>query len=193
MLLALALAQTASTVSATPPEPAPIPQLEEATKQVIAQDAELFWAAFEGCNARAVEDLLTDDFRMIHDLSGLVADNRDSFVASIAQQCAAREPGGANPGYKNRRLSVPGSRTVTPLGQWGVLERGMHTFHELRQRPAGHYGVDDPGGPSWVQVGGARYIHIWQWMANEGQFRLAESISVDHGAAAIYPPSNARE
>ena len=158
-------------------EPAAIPSLDRATEQVIAQDAELFWNAFEGCNARAVEDVLTDDFRMLHDLGGLVADSRDSFVGAIAEQCAARLPGGANEGYKNRRLSVPGSRMVTPLGEWGVLERGFHTFHEWR-------GPDD----GWEQVGGARYIHVWEWMPGEGAFRLKESLSIDHGAAAAYPP-----
>ena len=159
-------------------EPAVIPPLEEAREQIIAQDAELFWNAFEGCNARGVEDLLTEDFRMIHDLGGLVSSNRDAFVSDIARNCAARAPGGANEGYKNRRLAVPGSRSVTPLGEWGVLERGMHTFHEWRGEEAG-----------WEQTGGARYIHVWQWMPDEGRFRLKESLSVDHGAAAPYPPA----
>ncbi len=166
----LALAQAA-------PASATIPAIDEAREQVIASDAELFWNAFEGCNARAVEDLITDDFRMIHDLGGLVAADGDSFIGIIAEQCAARGPGGANEGYKNRRLSVPGSRTVTPLGEWGVLERGFHTFHEWSGEEQ-----------DWQQVGGARYIHVWQWMPDEGRFRLKESLSIDHGAAVPYPP-----
>ncbi len=168
----LTLAQSAA--------PAPIPSLEDAREQIIAQDAELFWNAFEGCNARGVEDVLTEDFRMIHDLGGLVSNDRDTFVAEIARQCALRAPGARNEGYKNRRLAVPGSRTVTQLGEWGVLERGMHTFHEWRG--------DETG---WVQTGGARYIHVWEWMPGEARFRLKESLSVDHGPAAAYPPEGA--
>ncbi len=172
--LALAFSQTAAA--------APIPPIDEAREQVIANDAALFYAAFEGCDTSKLEPLLTEDFRMLHDLGGIAAPDRASFIGMLSEQCDAREPGGKSEGV------VPGSRTVTPLGKWGVLERGMHTFQELRQRPAGYYGEDDPGGPSWVQVGGARYIHVWQWMPEEGKFRLQESISIDHGAAPPYPP-----
>lgn len=170
--LALLLAQPAAAQS-----PAPIPPLDEASKQVIRQDAELFWAAFEGCDPQALEPLLTEDFRMLHDLGGLAVRDRASFITSMEEQCANREPGGQYEGYKNRRLAVPGSRTVTPLGEWGVLERGMHTFHEWRGEEKG-----------WEQTGGARYIHVWQWMPEEGRFRLDESLSIDHGAAVPYPP-----
>ncbi|MEO9461555.1 MAG: hypothetical protein ABJ242_02370 [Marinomonas sp.] len=162
----------------------PMPPIADASAQIVAADAALFHAAFEACTPDTLDDLLTEDYRMLHDLGGSVADNRESFVTGLRQQCAARGPGGAHEGYKNRRLLVPGSRQITPLGQWGMLERGMHTFQELRQRPAGTHGKDDVGGPAWVQTGGARYFHVWQWMPEEGKFRLKESISVDHGAAS---------
>ncbi len=185
--LALALAQTAP---ASPADaPAPIPPIDEAREQVIANDGALFWAAFEGCDADQLEPLLAEDFRMLHDLGGMVASDRAGFIGIVREQCEARQPDGKNPGYMNRRLSVPGVRQITKLGDWGVLERGAHTFQELRQRPAGTYGADDPGGPSWVQVGGARYIHVWKWIAEEGRFRLLESLSIDHGAAPQYPPA----
>jgi len=168
--LSLALLQAAST-------PMPIPDLEAARAEVAAKDAALFWAAFEGCTPEKLEELLTPEFRMLHDIAGLAVKDRASFVQGLKSQCAARAPDGENAGYKNRRLLVPATRTVTPLGDWGVLERGYHTFHEWRGEDLG-----------WVQTGGARYIHVWQWQSYEGQFRLAESISVDHGAAPTYPP-----
>lgn len=167
----------------------PMPPIEQASQEIEGSDAALFYAAFEACNPDVVESLITDDFRMLHDLSGLIADNGGDFVRGLREECANRAPDGANEGYKNRRLLVPASRQITPLGEWGMLERGMHTFQELRQRPAGYYGDDDPGGPSWVQTGGARYIHVWRWMAEEGKFRLQESISIDHGEAPSYPPN----
>lgn len=174
MLSAILLTLAQSAAPAT--GPAAIPPLEEAREQIATNDAELFWAAFEGCEPRAIEDLLTEDFRMLHDLAGLAVRNRDAFLESMAEQCAARLPGGANEGYKNRRLLVPGTRQVTPLGDWGVLERGYHTFHEWQGEELG-----------WVQTGGARYIHVWRWMPDEARFRLQESISVDHGAMEPYP------
>ena len=156
-----------------------IPSLDEAEKQIIANDSALFWAAFEDCKPASLVPLMTENFRMLHDVSGLVANSRDDFIASLERQCQSREPGGDNEGYKNRRLHVPGSRLVTPLGEWGVLERGMHTFHEWRESQQ-----------TWQLVGGARYIHVWKWSTDEGKFRLEESISIDHGAATAYPPSN---
>ncbi|MEL6530652.1 MAG: DUF4440 domain-containing protein [Pseudomonadota bacterium] len=176
MFYALAL-MVAQAAPATVVEAQPIPPIDQAREQIAELDARLFWSAFEGCDARAIEDLITEDFRMLHDLAGLAVPDGASFVASMAEQCAAREPGGAIAGYKNRRLLVPGSRTVTPLGKWGVLERGHHTFQEWR----GEKG-------EWEQTGGARYIHVWKWMADEGRFRLEQSLSIDHGAAPSYPP-----
>ncbi|MDJ0641589.1 MAG: DUF4440 domain-containing protein [Erythrobacter sp.] len=158
-------------------QPQPIPPIESAREQIAELDAKLFWAAFEGCQPHQLRGMLTEDFRMLHDLAGQPVSSRAAFIAGFEQQCAARAEGGANQGYKNRRLLVPGTRSVTPLGQWGVLERGYHTFHEWHG--------DDAG---WVQTGGARYIHVWQWIDREGRFRLQESISVDHGSAIPYPP-----
>lgn len=152
----------------------PIPPIDETRRQIEARDAALFWSVFEGCDAQALEGLLTEDFRMLHDLAGLAVPSRAAFVENMKQQCASREESG----YRNRRLLVPGSRTITPLGDWGALERGWHTFSEWRGDEAG-----------WVQTGGAQYWHVWRWDSGEGAFRLAESISVDHGAAPAYPPA----
>ena len=79
--------------------------------------------------------------------------------------------------YKNRRLLVPGSDSVTPLGNWGVLQRGHHAFYEWRGEEAG-----------WVMTGGARFLNLWQWMPEEGVFRMQETLSVDHAPAGKYRP-----
>lgn len=144
---------------------------------IAEHDARLFWAAFEGCDVDALAPLLGDDFRMVHDLAGLAVPNRDAFLRGMAEQCDARQPGGDNAGYKNRRLVTPGSRRVQALGDWGALEEGHHSFFELQSD--GH----------WKLTGGARYIHVWEW--KEGSFVLSESISVDHDAVMPYPPAGA--
>ena len=189
--LALLLAQ--STPAAEAAAPPPIPPLAEAKEQVAAIDTAMFYYAFEGCDASKVRSHITEDFRMVHDQGGIIADNAEAFTALIGEDCDARAPGGKNEGYSSRRLLVPGSDSVTPLGQWGVLHRGMHTFQELRARPAGVFGKDDPGGPSWVTVGGARFLNIYQWMPEEGVFRMQETISIDHGSAKDPVPASAGE
>ncbi|MEM1053631.1 MAG: DUF4440 domain-containing protein [Pseudomonadota bacterium] len=179
-VILLGLAQT--------PVAAPMPDLAEAQERIARRDAELFWYAFEGCDADEVRARITDDFRMVHDQGGLVASDAEAFTAIIADGCDARGAGGRNAGYSNRRQLVPGTDQITPLGNWGMLHRGEHTFHELRQRPPGAYGVGDPGGPTWVMTGGAHFINVWQWDGERGAFVMQETISVDHGSARTYPP-----
>jgi hypothetical protein len=169
-------------------EPVAMPVDSEARTKVEAADATLFYAAFEGCTPEILNDLMLPEYRMIHDQGGLVFDSRADFVGAIKQGCIDRAPGGKNEGYSNRRLVVPGTRTIRRMGNWGVIENGDHVFFELRQRPAKSLGEDDLGGAEWVMVGGASYTHVWQWMGQEGRFRLSESLSYDHGAALPYPP-----
>ena len=188
-LLSIALAM--ATVAATPAiaqDTQPMPSMEDARAQIERNDELLFWAFFEGCDPELASTMIHPDFRMLHDRGGIAASSGEEMLAQSRKECARRAPGGANEGYANRRLLVPGSRTVTPLGTWGVLERGTHTFLEQMVAEEGQDGVGHPAGPTWVQTGGANYIHIWQWMPEEGRFRLLESISVDHGPTINYPP-----
>lgn len=164
-------------------DPAKMPTGDALTGEIEANDARLFWGFFEGCDPEMVADLLHPEFRMVHDLVGQPHDSAQGMVAQARAACARRAPGGEADGYRNRRLFVPGSRRIQALGDWGVLEEGHHTFHEL-QRVS-----EDSSEREWVQTGGGRYIHVWQWMPQEGRFRLLESISVDHGPAPQYPPA----
>jgi hypothetical protein len=158
-----------------------MPTGEALEQQVAANDARLFWGFFEGCDPDTVAPLIHPDFRMLHDLAGEALASGAQMIEQSREECAKRAPGGANAGYKNRRLLVPGSRRIQKLGDWGVLEEGLHTFSEWRAA------LNDGAG-GWEMTGGARYIHVWQWMPDEGRLRLLESLSVDHGAAALYPP-----
>lgn len=176
---ALILAQAQVADAALTTEPKPIPSLSEATTQIAEIDTELFYYAFEACDAAKVRVLITDDFRMVHDEAGLVADSGDTFAAALDAGCKDRAPGGKTPAYKNRRVLVPGTETVTPLGEWGVLHRGAHIFQEWRAQAQ-----------SWETVGGARFLNIYQWIAQEGAFRMQETISVDHGSARPLRPGS---
>ena len=175
---AILFAQAATALPAA--AEAPMPTGEAMTSRIEANDAKLFWGFFEGCDPDAVADLVHPDFRMVHDLVGLPLTSGQQMVDQSRERCAARAPGGENEGYRNRRLLVPGSRTIKPLGTWGALEEAHHTFSEWRGEELG-----------WVQTGGGRYLHIWQWMPEEGRFQLLESLSLDHGPAPQYPPEGA--
>lgn len=180
-LAAMALAQAAApatdSAAHTDNTVQPMPDYKQMRREIVANDTKLFWAMFEGCDPDSAAQLLHTDFRMIHDLGGLAAGSREAMLSQSREQCANRAPGGKYEGYRNRRLLTPGTRIVRPMGDWGALEEGVHTFYEWRGEEKG-----------WVMTGGARYTHVWQWMPDEGGFRLLESISYDHGAAGPYHP-----
>lgn len=159
------------------PAVTPLPAIDEIRTRIERNDSRLFWGFFEGCDPDAVGELLHPDYRMIHDLAGMPHDSAEAMVGQAREHCARRAPGGDAEGYRNRRLLVPGSRSIERLGDWGALEEGYHTFHEWSARQE-----------EWVQTGGGRYLHVWQWMPEEGRFRLLESLSIDHGPAPQYPP-----
>ena len=163
-----ALLAAAAQAAALPPSP----ELERA---IAAADARLFHAGFEGCAPETLAEVLAPDFAMYHDRNGAVATSREAFVAIIAEQCAARAPGGDNEGYRNRRELVPGSRVVRRLGDWGALEEASHVFYEWRAGGEGE-------AARWELVGGARYMHLWQWTPSGP--KLLTSLSYDHGPAA---------
>lgn len=168
----------AAALAVPAPAPSPMPAGDALTAAIAQQDARLFWSMFEGCEPQALNDLLLPEFRMVHDKDGLAIASRDAFIAALTRQCAVRAPGGDNAGYKNRRLLTPGTRTVRAMGGWGALEDGAHAFFEWNATDA-----------RWDMVGGARYTHLWQWIPAEARFRLSQSYSFDHGAAAPYPPA----
>ncbi|GAA4049209.1 DUF4440 domain-containing protein [Parerythrobacter jejuensis] len=186
MLTALALMLAQPADEAPPPPPASPPSMpvgEALETAIAARDAQLFEAAFEGCDPDAVGTIIGPDFTMLHDLGGLAVPSSEAFVASLQEQCDARLPGGRNAGYKNRREVVPGSRIVRRLGDWGALEEANHIFFEWRA------GKAEDGAPSsghWELVGGARYMHAWKWEpgadGGQGAFKLERSYSYDHGA-----------
>ena len=178
MSISLALAMLAQSAVVTP---VPMPATQEMVARIENADARLFWAYFEGCDPDSQAEIIHPDFRMVHDLTGLPIKSGADMIAQARENCDARKAGGRNEGYRNRRLLVPGSRSIRRMGDWGAIEQAMHTFHEWRTDR-------ETGAGEWIMTGGARYLHLWQWMPGEGRFRLLESLSYDHGAAVPYPP-----
>ena len=122
-LAALLLAQAVPAANASSGAPsstsaaaAPMPTGAEMTARIEANDAALFWNFFEACDPAAAAPLLHEDFRMLHDLAGLAAASAEEFLAGEREQCDRRKSGGEDEGYRNRRLLVPGSRTIKQLG-----------------------------------------------------------------------------
>lgn len=128
-------------------------------------DAEIFHAAFDRCDTKALRALATDDFEFYHDRGGLIAKSGDEFAADNRRECKLRAEGKKE---RLRRELIPGSVTFHALGKDGVMQMGRHRFYIL------HKGKPD----QLIEV--AKFIHVWR--KTPSGWRIAREISYDHMA-----------
>lgn len=137
----------------------------ELTAKLKSLDAEIFHAAFDRCDSKALRALATDDFEFYHDRGGLIIKSGDEFAADNRRECKLRAEGKKD---RLRRELIPGSISVHVLGKDGVMQMGRHRFYIL------HNGKPD----QLVEV--AKFIHVWR--KTPGGWRIAREISYDHMA-----------
>ncbi|MBS1797672.1 MAG: nuclear transport factor 2 family protein [Acidobacteria bacterium] len=130
-----------------------------------AKDSQLFDVGFNKCDIATFENLLSADFIFYHDQAGPTNSKKD-FIAGIRDGLCKLD-------YKARRELVEGSLEVFPLKNKGVLygaiQNGRHRFYALEK-----------GKPEYL-TGTARFTHLWK--LENGEWKLAESLSYDHQAA----------
>jgi ketosteroid isomerase-like protein len=159
MLLIAAVQSAAATVQ--------IPAQPELTRAIAARDAELFALAFEGCDAKRLRAMLTDDLEFYHDKGGLTYRSGDEMADDYAKRCEERKKDNA---YRSRRELVPSSLHVDPVPGHGAIETGEHLFYERQGR-----------GPEKL-VGRARFAHVWR--LEGGTWKISRVLSFNHGPAS---------
>lgn len=146
--------------------PVALPQEPDLTAAIAAKDAELFSVMFERCDTAALSDLITEDFEFYHDKGGRMM-GRAPFVADYGTSCEARK---APDAWRSRRQLVAESLRVYPVPGYGAVEEGTHLFYERQG-----------DGPEAL-VGRARFTIVWA--LQDGQWRAARTLSIDHGPAS---------
>lgn len=139
-------------------------QTPEMTAAIAKADAELFAAVFDRCDVDAIEAMLTDDFRFVHDKEG--ESSRAKFLEDERGHCARLKTGEDFPA---RRELVPGSLEVWPIDKYGALETGVHRFYARL-----------PGKPEQLTETG-NFMILWKQVG--GKWLMAESISYGHKLA----------
>lgn len=135
---------------------------------VLAEmDTDLFKASFETCDAAKANAIFTDDVEFYHDQSGLSVGEQ---VRENTRRLTASCPG--DRGVK--RALVPGSLRVYPIQGYGAVQIGMHRFDER--------------GASTSTL--ARFVNLWRFQ--DGRWRLARVLSLDHRAVAPQAPTPVR-
>ncbi len=157
LLAALALLQT---------PPATLPDGAALTAEINRRDAELFSVMFDRCEPAALADIVTADFEFYHDKGGRMA-GREAFVADYQTGCEAKK---APDAWRSRRVLVADTLRVYPIPGYGAVEEGTHLFYERQG-----------DGPESL-VGRARFSIVWA--LEDGRWRAARVLSIDHAAAS---------
>lgn len=157
ILTVLGLLQTA---------PVALPDGPALTAAIAERDAELFSVMFDRCEPEALSDIITADFEFYHDKAGRMA-GREVFVNDYTANCEAKK---APDAWRSRRELVADTLNVYPVPGYGAVEEGTHLFYERQG-----------DGPERL-VGRARFSIVWT--LEEGRWRAARALSIDHAAAA---------
>lgn len=156
----LALVTLTGPLAAQTAGPAATQQL---TDEIRAADVALFSAFFDRCDVQAVEDMVADDFEMIHDKGGRVSASKAEFIKSIIGTCDRQKSG---EDYRARRELISASLKVYPVNNYGAIEVGEHRFYQLLP------------GKSEKLVEISLFTHVWK---KEGEaWKLARVLSYDH-------------
>lgn len=125
-------------------------------KEILQQDT-LFFHAFNQCDTVTYKGFLSPDFEFYHDLGGL--HYLDEEMQSMREMCARNS--------HIRRVLDVGSLEVYPIGEYGALETGVHTFYHTNPGQSEH------------ESGTYKFVNVWQ--KKDGKWRLTRVMSYGHG------------
>lgn len=120
-------------------------------------DGILFDASFASCDAAKANAIFTDDVEFYHDQTGLAVGEQ---VRENTRRLTASCP--RDRGVK--RTIVPGSLRVYPIANYGAVQVGFHRF-------------DERGAATGTL---AKFVSLWR--LQDGRWRLARVLSLDHRA-----------
>ncbi|WP_454829423.1 nuclear transport factor 2 family protein [Pseudoxanthomonas wuyuanensis] len=118
--------------------------------ELARMDRELFNAAFVDCDQAKFGSLFTDDAEFYHDRTGA------SYGENVRKLQNCPRDNGVS------RTLIPGSLQVYPIGGYGAVQMGRHTFAR-----EGEQGAEI-----------AQFVHLWN--RKDGQWRLSRVLSFDH-------------
>lgn len=131
-------------------------------EELARMDSILFDASFASCEASRANAIFADDVEFYHDEAGFSAGEQ---VRENTRQLTASCPGARG----ITRTIVPGSLRVYPIEGYGAVQVGIHRF-------------DEHGAATSTL---AQFVHLWR--LQDGQWRLARVLSLDHHAVDARP------
>lgn len=141
------------------------PDIEKLSETILRKDS-LFWKSYNNCDLQQFRQFFTDDMEFYHDKGGITVGLEKLAESMKTNLCT-------NPNFRLRREVIPGTVTVYPLQQSGVIYgaiiSGEHVFYVL-----------EPGKQERLD-GQARFTHVW--LLKDSAWKMARVLSYDHGPA----------
>ena len=117
---------------------------------IAAMDG-LWEDAYNNCKMEVMEEIISEDLEFYHDLGGLMTSKQKLNEALKANIC----------GKVTRELKK-GSIEVYPIKGYGVVEMGLHGFHNIKEPTS--------------ETHFAKFVHIWK--KENGKWRITRVISL---------------
>jgi len=130
-------------------------------------DSILFDASFVSCDSAKANAIFADDVEFYHDQTGFSAGEQ---VRENTRRLTASCP--RDRGIK--RTIVPGTLRVYPIEGYGAAQMGVHRFDEV--------------GAATSTL--AKFVSLWRFQ--DGRWRLARVLSLDHRAVPAADPHATR-
>ena len=124
---------------------------KELYDSIVALDS-IFFNAYNTCNLKTMDSLLSEDLEFYHDKGGLSTSKKEIMKALENNICG-----------KVTRELLKGSIEVYQIKDYGAVEMGFHGFHN-NQEP--------DSGPTHF----SKFVHIWHQVNN--QWKLTRVISL---------------
>lgn len=135
------------------------------TRTILLKDS-LFWTAYNSCDTVGFGNYVSDDVEFYHDKGGITY-GKTKLVNAITNNLCS------NPHFRLRRAAIPGTVTVFPLENNGVIYGAIISGR--------HYFYINETGKKEYRDGMARFTHVWQ--LNNGVWKMTRILSFDHGPA----------
>ena len=135
--------------------------------ELARMDRILFDASFVSCDAAKANAVFADNVEFYHDKDGLSVGEQ---VRENTRRLTASCPGA----HGVTRTIVPGSLRVYPIEGYGAVQMGVHRF-------------DERGATTSTLT---KFVSVWR--LQDGRWRLARVLSLDHRAMPSQAPTPPR-
>ncbi len=132
----------------------------QTVEDIVIYHDSLFWRAFNSCNIEVIKSYVTQDLEFYHDKNGFTTEV-ETFLEKLKNGVCSDFDN-----FKIIRKAIPGTIKVYPLGDYGAIITGAHSFYISRNNT-----------PSRLD-GNAKFTHVWR--VQDNNWKMSRVLSYDH-------------